>query len=189
MFDPESEWAYDTALANRRVRRTRVVEMPSEGWKSVPGYGDWYEAHPDGLLRSWRTRGKPDRRARKPTLLQGSQTPKYLNTVLTDTEGKQTTLAVHALIMLTFVGPCPEGMQVLHDNDDPLDNRLVNLRYGTSRENHQDRVRNGKTKKPYLDPKYVRSYLEAGHSVSDAAQYFRVSPSTIRMYQSSSEVN
>lgn len=52
-------------------------------------------------------------------------------------------VSVHKLVLEAFVGPCPEGMECLHENDDPLDNRLSNLRWGTRTENLEDRVRNG----------------------------------------------
>ena len=45
---------------------------------------------------------------------------------------------VHQLVMLTFVGAPPDGMEVLHSNGDPTDNRLENLRYGTRTENILD---------------------------------------------------
>ena len=37
--------------------------------------------------------------------------------------------------MEAFVGPRPEGNEVLHLNGNPSDNRLENLKYGTRREN------------------------------------------------------
>lgn len=36
-------------------------------------------------------------------------------------------------------------MEIRHFNDDPADNRLANLAYGTRRENMLDRARNGKS--------------------------------------------
>jgi hypothetical protein len=50
---------------------------------------------------------------------------------------------VHRLILETFVGPCPPGHECCHANDQPTDNRLVNLRWGTHLENAADRQRNG----------------------------------------------
>jgi hypothetical protein len=50
---------------------------------------------------------------------------------------------VHRLVLEAFVGPCPEGQEGLHWDDDPLNNRLTNLRWGTSSENKHDSVRNG----------------------------------------------
>lgn len=45
--------------------------------------------------------------------------------------------------MEAFVGPCPEGMEVCHNNGDCTDNRLENLRYDTKSANMLDRVRHG----------------------------------------------
>lgn len=50
----------------------------------------------------------------------------------------------HVAVMSTFVGPRPEGMQICHWDDDPANNHVSNLRYGTASENMFDRVRNGK---------------------------------------------
>ncbi|ART69929.1 hypothetical protein BTO20_16305 [Mycobacterium dioxanotrophicus] len=50
---------------------------------------------------------------------------------------------VHQIVMLAFVGPCPDGMEVCHNNGDASDNRLVNLRYDTHKGNEQDKIRHG----------------------------------------------
>src|SRR5690606_11217835 len=50
---------------------------------------------------------------------------------------------VHRLVMEAFVGPLPEGMEVRHLDDDPDNNALSNLVYGTRSENLEDRVRLG----------------------------------------------
>jgi hypothetical protein len=49
--------------------------------------------------------------------------------------GKGNSRQVHQLVLEAFVGPCPEGYEVLHLNHEPSDNRLVNLKYGTRSEN------------------------------------------------------
>ncbi|WP_075908859.1 HNH endonuclease signature motif containing protein [Mycobacteroides chelonae] len=56
---------------------------------------------------------------------------------------KRRDFKVHRLVMEAFVGPCPEGLEVLHWDDNPANNHLSNLRYGTRSENVKDRVRNG----------------------------------------------
>lgn len=58
--------------------------------------------------------------------------------------GEDNPSLVHRLVLTAFVGPCPEGMHACHWNDDGTDNRLSNLRWGTSSENKHDAVRNGK---------------------------------------------
>jgi HNH endonuclease/NUMOD4 motif len=50
---------------------------------------------------------------------------------------------VHHLVLEAFVGPRPEGMEALHWDDDPSNNHLINLRWGTHSENVHDSVRNG----------------------------------------------
>ncbi|WP_353853544.1 NUMOD4 motif-containing HNH endonuclease [Nocardia sp.] len=53
---------------------------------------------------------------------------------------------VHHLVMEAFVGPRPEGMDTCHNNGDPGDNRLVNLRYDSRNENQIDAVRHGRNR-------------------------------------------
>lgn len=50
---------------------------------------------------------------------------------------------VHHLVLEAFVGPRPEGMECLHWDDNPSNNRLENLRWGTHSENTMDSIRNG----------------------------------------------
>jgi hypothetical protein len=50
---------------------------------------------------------------------------------------------VHRLVLETFVGPCPDGMEACHNNGDRTDNRLVNLRWDTSKANNHDKLSHG----------------------------------------------
>lgn len=51
---------------------------------------------------------------------------------------------VHRLVLLAFVGPCPEGMETRHYPDRTrTNNRLSNLSWGTVSENRQDRTEHG----------------------------------------------
>lgn len=58
----------------------------------------------------------------------------YLRTSLSASDRKQNFL-VHRLVLAAFVGPCPEGMEALHLDNDPSNNRLDNLKWGTPSEN------------------------------------------------------
>lgn len=63
-------------------------------------------------------------------------------------DGKQHhTLRIHKLVMLTFVGPRPQGQQVDHKNHDKTDNRLVNLHYVTLAENLRRKYEAGRCAK------------------------------------------
>mgnify|MGYP001586362219 FL=1 len=58
---------------------------------------------------------------------------------------KQKVYQVHRLVLLAFVGPCPQSMLARHfPNQDPQDNRLENLSWSTPERNQQDRVISGK---------------------------------------------
>lgn len=50
---------------------------------------------------------------------------------------------VHQLVLIAFAGPAPAGCEVLHNDGNPGNNRLANLRWGTRSENLYDRVRHG----------------------------------------------
>lgn len=45
----------------------------------------------------------------------------------------------HILVLEAFVGPKPVGMQCCHNNGIPDDNRLINLRWDTPKNNIHDR--------------------------------------------------
>lgn len=52
---------------------------------------------------------------------------------------------IHRIVLETFIGPCPPGMECCHWDDDSSNNRLSNVRWGTRPENRADAVRNGRT--------------------------------------------
>ena len=57
--------------------------------------------------------------------------------------GVQTrTAKVHHLVLETFVGPCPDGMECCHGNDIKHDNRLDNIRWDIKASNTNDAIRN-----------------------------------------------
>ena len=112
-----------------------------EIWKPIPGY-DGYEVSNLGQVRSYKKRGRT----------KGCLTFKFLNlspgkqgytsALLINNDGLRKHKRVHQLIMLAFIGPCPDGMEVCHNNDIKSDNRLDNLRYGTPAENMEDMIKN-----------------------------------------------
>lgn len=54
---------------------------------------------------------------------------------------------IHRLVLEAFVGPCPRGHEACHNNGNPADNRLENLRWGTREDNLRDIVRHGTRRK------------------------------------------
>ena len=67
----------------------------------------------------------------------------YKNISLRGDSKNLVTYRVHKLVLLAFVGPCPEGKQCCHGNGQHGDNRVSNLRWGTPAENCRDRFLHG----------------------------------------------
>lgn len=66
--------------------------------------------------------------------------------IITLRRGRRTArLQVHRLILEAFTGPCPPGMECCHEDGDPANNRLSNLRWDTHRANKEDERRHGRT--------------------------------------------
>lgn len=159
-----------------------------EIWKDIPGYEGLYQASTEGQIRSLDRRvpgichftGKPFYRTVRGRILRPGKYCKagHLSVVLGHgTAGKP----VHQLIMLTFIGPPPEGMEVLHRNGDPTDNRLANLHYGTRTENILDVYRQGgKWRKLSIDDvQAIRFGFYCGIPGVELAEMYNVTPSII----------
>ncbi len=63
--------------------------------------------------------------------------PVCINVTLRDgTQGKE--FRVHRLVLLNFIGDCPDGMEAWHNDGDPLNNKLDNLRWDSHFNNIHD---------------------------------------------------
>ncbi len=123
--------------------------IPGEIWKDIPGYEGLYQASDLGRIRSldrivpfytprWKLHTTKTLRGR---ILKQAATP-YLGVSLSK-DGVLKPLEVHRLILLTFVGPCPEGMECCHKDGNRRNNRLTNLRWDTRKNNFHDNIANG----------------------------------------------
>lgn len=114
----------------------------NENWKPVPGLEEAYEVSDRGRVRSIPRTVKYGRTYR------GKERVPYDDggslQVNLCWNGKRSQRKVHHLVLEAFVGPRPDGLECRHLNDDHTDNRLENLRWGTSSENKHDLVRNGR---------------------------------------------
>lgn len=60
---------------------------------------------------------------------------------------KKAEFRIHRLVLETFIGPCPNGMEGCHNDGNPLNNHLDNLRWDTHKKNVEDSIKHG-TKTP-----------------------------------------
>ena len=78
-----------------------------------------------------------------PRLLKPAKSGSGYWTVRLCKNGKSFTKSIHTLILETFVGPCPEGMEACHNDGNRTNNVLSNLRWDTRRNNHLDKKDHG----------------------------------------------
>lgn len=127
-----------------------------EEWKAVEGYPG-YEVSNWGQVRSyWRPGGYGGMkrlmpypvRVLKPSMRKNRGGGKSLGVVLTNEAGKKH-LRVHRLVIQAFGPPQPPDKPlILHQDDNPRNNCIENLRWGNLTENAQDAIRNGKWNPP-----------------------------------------
>ncbi len=162
--------------------------MKEELWKDIPGYEGRYQASTEGNIRSvdrivygknWNT-GKRFERHIKGHILRPGRFCKNGHVSVVLGHGISGS-PVHQLVMLTFVGPPPEGQEVRHKNGVPTDNRLCNLEYGNRTENILDVYYQGKAwrKLDIEDVEQIRLGLCAGFTGSELAKMYDVSQTTI----------
>ena len=161
----------------------------TEVWKDIPGYEGRYQASTEGrvkVLGHYETHFDPRlghdiTTYRKERILKPGRFNKYghVSVILGwRTPGRP----VHHIVAETFLGPRPEGHVVCHNNGNPTDNRLENLRYGTYSENAADiyRQRGKKYKLSIDDVQEIRRLLKEGTlSQTEIGKMFGVTPNAI----------
>lgn len=119
-----------------------------ETWKPVLGYEGLYEASDHGHVQGLPRKDTAGRRVNGKTLKPGTNGQTGHRFVcLHDQEGQIRQVYVHRIVLESFIGPCPEGMECLHWDDTPENNELSNLRWGTRLDNIHDCFRNGGRKR------------------------------------------
>ncbi len=140
----------------------------TEQWRPIEGYEGAYEVSDLGRVRSM---DRVDRtghpwRGRILKLHPVSDRGYQKITLYRDGTGSQR--LVHRLVLAAFVGPCPEGMEGCHRDNDTTNNALTNLRWDTPSENNFDIVRSGNhhhAKKTHCK----RNHLLAGNNLCGGA--------------------
>lgn len=110
-------------------------------WKSIPGYEGLYSISTEGEV--WSSK----RNTTSGGLRKQFVDSRGRHRVHLSKDGKMTVIQVSQLMALTFIGPRPDGSLVRHLSDDKSDNSVGNIAYGTSQDNADDAVKNGKTLK------------------------------------------
>jgi hypothetical protein len=136
--------------------------MTQEIWKDIPGYEGLYQVSNHGRVRSLdrvimctsAVKGTYPSRKKGRMLRPGPSPSGHLSVVLP----RRNTRTVHDLVLRAFVGSPPDKHECCHNNGNPADNRLENLRWDTRRENIKDKTAHGLAK---LKPEDVRAIKDA----------------------------
>ena len=105
-----------------------------EQWKNVVGWEGVYEVSNAGRVRTTRTghikKLTIDKKSGRPFLLLWK-------------DNIYKVARVGRLVLFAFRGAPPSGYECCHNDGDPTNNRLGNLRWGTPASNQRDRVKHG----------------------------------------------
>lgn len=128
--------------AEAEFRNQRPPSLKNEVWKEVPGWEGLYEV--STLGRVW---SRPRKRVPGGIMKPTARAKGYLMVTLWNTRRYHQDMKVHHLVLFTFVSPRPPNLMCRHLNGNAHDNRLMNLRWGTAKENAEDRVRHEQERK------------------------------------------
>ena len=120
-----------------------------EIWKEVNGWCGHYEVSNFGNVRSKdRTIQFTASGATRTPRLRGKMLKQCLNPagypfVNFSVGGKHKSVMTHRVVLETFVGKPPPGMNACHNDGNKLNNRLDNLRWDTQANNLLDKIKHG----------------------------------------------
>lgn len=116
------------------IRMGIALQKSNEIWKPVVGYEGIYEVSSLGKIRC--KKGEKS--------LRFSGPPKNKRFVVDlYKDGKKRTIKVHVLVLEAFVGPRPTNFYACHNDGNPLNNDIKNLRWDTPKSNSADRLKHG----------------------------------------------
>lgn len=117
-----------------------------EEFRDIPGYEGFYQISDLGnvisLVRLLPAAIETGRRTAKQSIMPGKNKQGRLQVTLCK-HGFTKRFQVHRLVLLAFVGPCPEGMECRRLDGNHLNNRLTNLEWATHAVNMSDMLRHG----------------------------------------------
>lgn len=153
-----------------------------EEWKDHPRYEGLYQFSKMGRVKSFH-------RNKQGKIIKPTVTTHGRLVVNLRARGHCHMFFVHRLVLETFVGPCPPGLQCCHNDGNPQNNWLTNLRWDTPKSNVQDSIKHGvhvhgvkfpQSKLKDSDIPKIFQLSNSGMSLGSIGESFGVSDETIR---------
>lgn len=121
------------------------MNSADEIWVPVYGYEGIYEVSSLGRVRSLK---RIVRFGKSTRVVEGGVIRPILGSrgyfvVNFTANGSRKQHFLHKLVLESFVGPRPDGMDACHNNGNPLDCAIANLRWDTRSGNHKDKRKHG----------------------------------------------
>ena len=142
--------------------------------RPIPGYEGYFADSDGGIWSDWQ-RGRPRVRESKKHKMKPRRAGKGGYLQVRTNKGMA---LVSRLVCAAFYGPCPDSFQCCHRNSYRLDNRAINLRWGSSSENHRDTLLeklNGPNFPSVEDILEIRRRRENRERLKDVAKDYGVS--------------
>ncbi len=180
---------FSTPPAVRSKAMSEQDSNPPEGFRVIPGFPR-YAINESGTILSICARGcddKPKRWCDAKRINPTTTNPGY-HVVVLNHNGKKRQTKVHRLVLLTFIGPCPDLMICRHLDGNKTNNHVSNLAWGTPLENQNDRFLHGtddqgerccSAKLTDADVLAIRARAASGERYSDIAKAFSVAISNV----------
>jgi len=165
----------------------------NEIWKDVEGFEGYYQVSNHGRVKSLKRmaacRGGAFRTIRERILKQGTANKRGHLNVMLSREGTHKNQWVHRLVLKTFTNECPKGYQCCHNDGNPMNNHIENLRWGSKEENAADKILHGTVPSGAKHPNSklteaqvinIRTlYSNGGYTFETLGQYYGVHLGTI----------
>lgn len=132
-------WKYPRIdLGRPQVRvpcQIHPTDTSEEQWRPVPGWERFYRVSNLGRVWSLHQYGR---------LITGNHLPEGYQVIKLRENRRYAHKCIHQLVLLAFVGPPPSDKhEGCHNDGDPSNNRLDNLRWDTAIGNQADRKKHG----------------------------------------------
>lgn len=126
-------------IMSRQPIRAEFPNQEGVEYRPIEGWPDYLVGN-DGMVWSRKGRARKDQWR---LLVPFRDDYGYRNVTLCR-NGIRTNRAIRHLVLETFVGPCPAGMEACHGPNGRADDSVGNLTYGTRAKNMgEDRLRDG----------------------------------------------
>ena len=167
------------------------MKKNKEIWKPIVSYENLYEVSNWGKVKSLSKKyGKNNNISHKEMVLKQFICRTGHLCVYLYKNNKRKFYNVHKLVLESFVGPCPLGMEICHNDGDPKNNHVSNLRHDTHKNNMGDckihgvlkpcaGSKNGNSKLRDKDVLKIIQMINSGFKIATIARKFNVGNTTI----------